>query len=133
MRIFLAISLNVLLFGPVSTQQVPGQVKTPTPPPEQTPDVVRVRTELVQTDLIVVDKRGHFVRGLTADDFELRVDSKAQALSFFEEVAAGSPEEEKQLTAAQKGDAAAIATLPRTTRSQSDRGRVIFFLSTTFI
>ena len=72
-----------------------GQVKTPAPD-----DVVRTRTELVQTDVTVVDKSGRFVEGLSAEDFELRVDSKLQSLSFFEQVRAGSIDEEKQLTAA---------------------------------
>ena len=93
----------------------------------QTDDVVRVKTELVQTDIKVVDKRGRFVPGLTAGDFELRVDSQLQTLSFFEEVAAGSADEEKQLTAARKGDTAALAKLRKTSGSATDRGRVIFF------
>jgi len=90
-------------------------------------DVVRVKSELVQTDITVVDKRGRFVDGLRAEDFELRVDSRVQPLSFFEKVATGSVDEEKQLTAARKGDKAALAKLPETPASATDRGRVIFF------
>jgi len=44
---------------------VTAQVK----PQVQSDDVIRVKTELVQTDVTVVDKRGHFVGGLRADDF----------------------------------------------------------------
>ena len=90
-------------------------------------DVVRVKTELIQTDVTVVDKRGRFVSGLSANDLELRVDSKLQSLSFFEEVTAGSVEEEKQLAAARKGEAAALVKLQKSSRSAPDRGRVIFF------
>jgi len=90
----------------------------------QSDDVVRVKTELVQTDVTVVDKRGRFVSGLSANDLELRVDSKLQPLAFFEEVTAGSIDEEKQLAAARKGDA---AKLPKTPGPAIDRGRVIFF------
>jgi VWFA-related protein len=127
MRILSVLSLSVLLIGVVYSQRVLGQVKTQTPQREQTDDVVRVKAELVQTDITVVDKQGRFVAGLGANDFELRVDSKLQPLSFFEEVAAGSVEEEKQLTAARTGDAVALAKLPGTSGSGSDRGRVIFF------
>ena len=127
MRIFTILSLNVLLLGVFYSQQMFAQVKTQTPRREQSDDVVRVKTELVQTDITVVNKQGRFVEGLRADDFELRVDSKLQPLSFFEEVASGSVEEEKQLTAARKGDAAVLAKLPRTSDLGSDRGRVIFF------
>jgi hypothetical protein len=86
--------------------------------------LVRVKTELVQIDVTVVDKRGRLVDGLSADDFELRVDSKLQPLSFFEEVATGSVDEENQLSAARKRDA---AKSERTSASGTNRGRVIFF------
>jgi len=109
--------LLILLIPLISSQQLLAQ----------TDDVVRVKTELVQTDITVVDKRGRFVPGLSANDFELRVDSQLQSLSFFEEVAAGSADEEKQLTAARKGDTAALAKLRKTSGSGTDRGRVIFF------
>ncbi|MEN3327977.1 MAG: hypothetical protein V7638_2784 [Acidobacteriota bacterium] len=89
---------------------------------EQSDDIIRVKTELVQTDVTVVDKRGRFVGGLRADDFELRVDSKPQSLSFFEEIATGSADEEKQLTAARKG-----VKLSGTPDSTTERGRVVFF------
>src|ERR1044071_9615161 len=118
MRRFGVVSLNILVIGVISCQQMFAQVKT------QTDDVVRVKTELVQTDVTVIDKRGRFVEGLSANDFELRVDSKLQPLSFFEEVTAGSADEEKQLAAARKGDA---GQLQRTSGSATDRGRVIFF------
>lgn len=120
MRRFLFLSV---LIGLLSAQQLFAQVKTQTSPD----DVISVKTELVQTDLTVVDKRGRFVDGLTANDFELRVDSKPQSLSFFEKVAAGSVDEEKQLTAARKGDKAALAKLQSTSASATDRGRVVFF------
>jgi hypothetical protein len=38
----------------------------------QEEDVVRVNTDLVQTDAMVFDKQGHFVSGLKADQFVLR-------------------------------------------------------------
>jgi len=114
--------LNVLLVCLVAAQQSYGQVKTQTPPDD---DVIRVKTELVQTDVTVVDKRGRFVNGLRGEDFELRVDAKPQSLSFFEEVAAGSADEEKQLAAARKGDKAVLAK--GTPDSATDRGRVVFF------
>ena len=122
MRVFTVFFLNLLLIGLLSSRQIVGQIKTAAPD-----DVVRTRTELVQTDVTVVDKRGRFVEGLSAEDFELRVDSKLQSLSFFEQVRAGSVDEEKQLTAARKGNAVPQAKLDRTPASVGDRERVIFF------
>ncbi|HEX3250157.1 MAG TPA: hypothetical protein VHS05_12070, partial [Pyrinomonadaceae bacterium] len=86
MRKFYLFSLSLLVLGLISSPQVLAQVKTQKAQREQPDDVVRVKTELVQTDITVVDKRGQFVAGLSADDFELRVDSQVQSLSFFEEV-----------------------------------------------
>jgi len=122
MRVFSVLSLNVVLISLVSSQQILGQIKTQAPD-----DVVRTKMELVQTDVTVVDKRGRFVEGLSAEDFELRVDSKLQSLSFFEQVRTGSVDEEMQLTAARKGGATPQAKLVKTPASAGDRERVIFF------
>lgn len=59
----------------------------PAKPPEPQDDVIRVNTELVQTDFTVLDKKGRFVDGLVATDFELVIDGKPQDISFFERVA----------------------------------------------
>ena len=112
----------MVLLGLVSSQEIPGQTK-----PNAPDDVVRTKTELVQTDVTVVNKRGRFVEGLRAEDFELRVDNKLQSLSFFEQVRAGSDDEEKQLTAAREGDANPGAKVVKTPTPPGVRERVIFF------
>src|SRR5437867_13172178 len=61
-------------------------------------DVIRVNTELVQTDVTVFDKKGHFVDGLKADQFALKVDRKSQPISFFERVTAASSREQRNAT-----------------------------------
>ena len=63
---------------------------------QQTEDVVRINTELVQTGVTVVDSRGNFVNGLKREQFELTVEGKPQTISFFEQVEAGS-ERERQV------------------------------------
>ena len=50
---------------------------------------LRISTELVQVDVVVTDKAGKVVRGLTKDDFELSEKGKRQQISFFEFVEAG--------------------------------------------
>src|ERR1041385_1938682 len=94
-----------------------------TPAPSQKPqeDVVRVYTELVQTDVMVFDKQGKFVNNLTANDFELRIDGKPRPIQGFEQIAAGS-DEESQLAAAR---GATTINLKRPV--PLDRGRIIFF------
>ncbi|MDX6443352.1 MAG: hypothetical protein QOH71_426 [Blastocatellia bacterium] len=70
------------------------QAQTPNPAKPKTPDdVIRINTELVQTDVMVLDKKGHFVGGLKPEQFELTVDGKVQPISSFEQVRAGSSRE----------------------------------------
>src|SRR5258705_4229315 len=56
---------------------------------EPTDDVVRIRTELVQTAVAVFDKQGRFVDNLRTEDFELRIDGKPQPIQFFDRVING--------------------------------------------
>ena len=93
---------------------------TPQPAKRQD-DVVRVYTELVQTDVMVFDKQGKFVNGLTADKFELRIDGKPRPIEGFELIKAGS-NEESQLAAAR-----GISTLNLKRPVPLDRGRIVFF------
>ena len=93
---------------------------------EQADDVVRVTTELVQTEIMVFDKRGSFVDGLSPEQFELTLEGTKQPVSFFERVRAGSASEAAQLAAARKSSAAATKPTPSETLA-ADRGRVIIF------
>ena len=70
-----------------------GQTKPTQQPQPEADDVVRVNTELVQTDVMVFDKKGHFVDGLKADQFALKIDNKPQPISFFERVTSGGRRE----------------------------------------
>ncbi|HEY0006048.1 MAG TPA: VWA domain-containing protein [Pyrinomonadaceae bacterium] len=102
-----------------------GQQKQP--PQESADDVVRVTTELVQTDVTVVDKQGRFVDGLQLEQFELRVDGKPQPVSFFERVTAGSSVEEERLAAARGGAPATPRKAKDNSGSSIERGRTIIF------
>jgi VWFA-related protein len=92
-----------------------------TPAPRSPDEVVRVYTELVQTDVMVFDKQGRFVEGLTKENFELRIDGKPRPIQAFEKITAGS-DEESQLAAAR---GATTVNLKRP--APLDRGRIVFF------
>jgi VWFA-related protein len=77
----------------------PAQEQVQKPASDQPNDVVRVTTELVQTNATVFDKKGHFVPGLKREQFQLLVDGKSQPVSFFEFVVSGSNLEETQIAA----------------------------------
>lgn len=93
--------------------------------PQDQAEVVRVFTELVQTDVMVFDKQGRFADGLRREDFELRIDGKVKPIEFFERVTVGSINEETQLSAA-RGTLSSNKTSPLGA-VPLDRGRTVFF------
>ena len=97
--------------------------QTQTPARDQT-EVIRVFTQLIQTDVMVFDKAGNFKDNLRREDFELRIDGKVKPIEFFERVAAGSANEEAQLAAAR---GSAPSTRAKDKPVPLDRGRTIFF------
>ncbi|MFN2533185.1 MAG: VWA domain-containing protein, partial [Pyrinomonadaceae bacterium] len=101
----------------------PTRPQTQDPQKQQTDDIVRVFTELVQTDVMVFDKDGHFVNGLRPENFELRIDGKLRPIQSFEQITAGSSEE------AQLAAARGVAAEGRNPKAPVplDRGRTIFF------
>ncbi|MCA1557559.1 MAG: VWA domain-containing protein, partial [Acidobacteria bacterium] len=127
-RQLLLICAASLIFQLFAIRTAAQQETRSTPPveQEQTDDVVRITTELVQTDVSVFDKQGRFVDGLKKEDFELRVDGKPVEVNFFERILAGTVNEEAQLAAARGGSTQsktkeAVAAVPL------DRGRVVAF------
>jgi len=103
----------------------PGQTK----PEQQTqdqPDVVRVDTALVQTDVMVFDKKGRFVDGLKPEQFELKIDKKPQPIAFFERVASGSLREERKAQNAGASSANPVTDSAKTPATTA-LGRVLIF------
>src|SRR5258706_521144 len=101
-----------------------GQTR-PTSMPVEQEDVLRINTELVQTDVMVFDKQGHFVNDLRPEDFELRIDGKLLPISFLELVSTGSLNEESQLAATRSSQRSKAEPSPLSV--DLDRRRVIFF------
>ena len=96
-------------------------------PPEKTDDVISINTELVQTDVQVFDRSGRFIEGLERDQFELRVDGKAQSLEFFERILSGSSSEERQLAGA-RGKPSLAPTTPAPVRTDNQKRVIAFFV-----
>jgi VWFA-related protein len=111
---------KVLLCLLIAWSIVPAQT-TQTPERKPQEEVVRVYTELVQTDVMVFDKQGRFVNDLKQENFELRIDGKPRAIQSFEQITAGS-DEESQLSAARGS-----TTLNLKRPVPLDRGRIVFF------
>ena len=84
-RKLLLCALLLLLSADFSLAQQQDTNKT-----QSNTDVLRTNTELVQTGVSVFDKQGHFVDGLTRQDFELEVEGRRAPISFFENIVAGT-------------------------------------------
>ena len=118
----LAMALLVCLLSdsPVGSRIGHGQTDQ-----KEKSDVLRVYTEIVQTDVMVFDKQGRFVDGLKSSDFELRIDGKPKPVEFFEKVTTGSINEEMQIAAARGSASPKASNAPAP--APLDRGRPIFF------
>jgi VWFA-related protein len=85
-------------------------------------DVVRIRTDLVQTSVAVFDKRGKFIDNLRPEDFELRIDGKPYPILFFDRVINGIGAESPKANAPRNGAVASRPAGPDATRA------VLFFV-----
>ncbi|HJR08528.1 MAG TPA: VWA domain-containing protein [Pyrinomonadaceae bacterium] len=92
-------------------------------------EVLRINTDIVQTDLMVLDKQGRAVTGLTREQFELLVDGQPQPILFFESVESGSGREATKLAAARGKTAPETAAAAATPTGTLATGRsFIFFI-----
>jgi VWFA-related protein len=99
-----------------------AQTKPQIPQPAQD-DVIRVNTELVQTDVMVFDKKGKFEPGLTPEQFALKVDDKSQPISFVEQISANGAREMRKT-----GEASSSTTASAVNPSTAIlRRRTVFF------
>lgn len=95
----------------------PAQIESK---PASDDDIIRIKTDLIQTGVAVFDKKGQFVKDLRLEDFELEVNGKPVAVSFFEENRAEVAKAEKTVK---------TANTVRTSPSKSvQRGRNIIFV-----
>ena len=117
--------LCLLTISASTSAQVPQN-----PRPSQQDEVVRVYTELVQTDVMVFDKEGRFVNGLSRDDFQLRVDGQLVPIQAFDLIRAGTNQEARFKTRRSPNTGPANPSTPvlpdREIRSYSARASRLF-------
>jgi VWFA-related protein len=81
-NIVLALVLSFCILLPALAQTMPATPPQPQKPSDEQDDVVRITTNLVQVDAVVL-KDGKQVTDLTADDFEIYEDGKRQTITSF--------------------------------------------------
>lgn len=88
-RLFCSLALAVLVATPAAGQSPPSSAQQPVPvqqpPVQQAPAPMqqppfRATTLVVEVDAVVTDGKGHFVTGLTANDFEVLEDGTPQGI-----------------------------------------------------
>ena len=97
----------------------------PTASTQAEDDVVRVNTELVQTDVMVFDRRGNFVDGLKPEQFVLSLSGEKRPIALFSRVTAGTKAEAVQLSGTRHTGTTAAAASPSITKTENP-GRVIY-------
>jgi VWFA-related protein len=70
---------------PQTQQQSPGQQPATSPAAAQAPVAIHTTTRLVQVSVVVHDKHGNPISGLTKDDFAILDEKKPQAIQVFSE------------------------------------------------
>lgn len=125
---FLLLALLCCLAAAAFAQQQSG---SPSPAPEEPAqdvddEVIKVNTAIIQTGVAVFDKKGNFVPDLKLEDFELEVDGKPVAVSFFE---ANTGRRAPFATPARDArGAAATAAVTPVPASAAGRGRNVIFV-----
>src|SRR6266571_3689624 len=95
MRRSIALALSLSSVFGAAFSQTPS---TPQKPPQEIApeDVIRITTQLVQTDVVVTDKNDKIVKDLKLEDFELFDNGKKQDLKFLEFVGFEGAEKERR-------------------------------------
>ena len=127
MKLF--VSAAFLVFFGFLTINVSAQNPQPTPPEQTTDDadVVRISSDLVLIDALVLDKSGKQVTDLTADDFEILQDGKTQKITNFTYVNSENPSAPVAVNASKiKTDKKTLPVPPISLRA--NRGRIITFV-----
>lgn len=91
--------LTFILSATFTFGAVLGQTPQNPPSPQKSPDdVIRITSELVQTDVVVTDKNDQIVPDLKLEDFEISDNGRKQDLQFVEFVTIETPKRPEGVT-----------------------------------
>jgi VWFA-related protein len=120
--------LTFVLTATFSFATVIGQ--TPQKPREELApeDIIRVTTQLVQTDVVVTDKNDKIVKDLKLEDFELYDNGKKQDLKFLEFVGVEGVDKERRTEGSRPSAPSNVEPAGNTGLSAKDLKRVVAFV-----
>ena len=112
----------LLLFPTIASSQTKPESKPE--PSGEAQDVIKFDTSLVQTDVMVFDKQGHYVDGLKPEQFQLKINNTQREISFFEAIKSGGVTSTRENVASDSGAPAK----PAAPKSEAQKRAVIFFV-----
>lgn len=118
----------LVMFSVVAPIAGQNPSSSPTQQQQQPDEVVRVTTNLVQVDVVVLDKEGRQVTNLRAEDFEVSEDGKKQPITNFLYVSADAaiPSQPNLATTAQPANTNAPSIPPPPLRPEQVRRTIAF-------
>ena len=127
MKRIIALALGIACVFSVTFSQTPS---TPQKPPQEVApeDVIRISTQLVQTDVVVTDKTDKIVKDLKLEDFELYDNGKKQDLKFMEFVGLEGMDKERRSEGARPSAPSYVERVGNTGVSAKDLKRVVAFV-----
>src|SRR5258706_171281 len=127
MKRTIALALSLWTVFSVAFAQPPS---TPQKPPQEIApeDIIRVTTQLVQTDVVVTDKNDKIVKDLKLEDFELYDNGKKQDLKFLEFVGVEGADKERRSEGARPSVPSYVEPAGNTGVSAKDLKRVVAFV-----
>src|SRR5713226_484530 len=91
-------------------------------------DIIRITTNLVQTDVVVTDKNDKIIKDLKLEDFELYDNGKKQDLKFLEFVGLEGADKERRSEGARPSAPSYVEPARNTGVSAKDLKRVVAFV-----
>lgn len=119
MKRFVALVLAAALAAPLTAQKKPAEPALP-------PLVENIDVRVIDFDVVVTDRRGNFVSGLTRDDFEILENNVPKPISNFYEVSGGAPK--TQLATEVGGRVDPSTPAAPTAASEDMKRRIIIYI-----
>lgn len=97
-------------------------------PTDDAQDVIKFETSLVQTDVMVFDKKGKAVKGLRPEQFQLKINKTQREISFFEAKVSGGQTSQREEVNSEQPVSVDLNKPPSMAKPDAGRRSIIFFV-----
>ena len=127
-KLFAAVIFIFLLTASSFAQNITPSATPPPTKPENQEEIIRISSDLVLIDALVLDKDGKQVTDLQPEDFEVWQDGKLQEITSFSYVSGNNTIASAPKNNAQSKKKNAVSQVPTAVRSSSVKGRILTFI-----